>query len=294
VNIPVSAPFFGPFRTIFWLPLSILCSLGAPTFPQKSNSTLCVQKELGWIFLDFIARSATFNCQTWKRAGKKGAKKGYCECLFHLDATEPTVKPEEKYVHICGLTPTCQWGTCLRIIIKPSYVRYCSDHDDWGRLPPKEPIHWQLYLVRINCHLSHGCEISPESEDMGVQQLCKVQPQGSFICQMLNLPRGSTIGTSRVLVWSIGVYSQRLVSESVTSSVSATYVTSLASKIIIIVREWTKEWMLRPVHRQLELRANAQDWTESSIEAMPSSVWVAMWSVEEHCSCQGKIDLLQH
>jgi hypothetical protein len=116
--------------------------------------------------------------------------------------------------------------------------------------------------------------------------------------------RGSTIGTPRVLVWSIGVYSQRLVSclsESVTSSVSATYVTSLASKIIIIVREWTKEWMLRPVHRQLgkgttgtPCECTKQDWTESSIEAMPSSVWVVMWSVEEHCSCQRKIDPLQH
>jgi hypothetical protein len=80
---------------------------------------------------------------------------------------EPTVKPEEKYVH----------QSVARHLIKPSYACYCSGHrimtieDPTGRLPPEEPI--QLYLARINCHLSHGCEISLESEDMGSNNYVK-------------------------------------------------------------------------------------------------------------------------
>jgi hypothetical protein len=48
-----------------------------------------------------------------------------------------------------------------------------------------------LYMARVDCHLTHGCEISPDCEDVHVKQLCEVQV--SFIRQMLNLHGRSMI-----------------------------------------------------------------------------------------------------
>jgi hypothetical protein len=42
-----------------------------------------------------------------------------------------------------------------------------------------------LYMARVDCHLTYGCEISPDCEDVHVKQLCEVQI--SFIRQILNL-----------------------------------------------------------------------------------------------------------
>ncbi|KAJ7742564.1 hypothetical protein B0H16DRAFT_1860835, partial [Mycena metata] len=49
----------------------------------------------------------------------------------------------------------------------------------------------ELYMARVDPHLTHGCEISPDSDDVHVKQLSKVQLQ--FIRQMLNLHSRSAI-----------------------------------------------------------------------------------------------------
>jgi hypothetical protein len=46
-------------------------------------------------------------------------------------------------------------------------------------------------MVRVDCNLIHGCESSPDCEDIHVAQLSKVQVR--FICQMLNLRARSMI-----------------------------------------------------------------------------------------------------
>jgi hypothetical protein len=61
--------------------------------------------------------------------------------------------------------------------------------DMTGRLTPRELK--PLYMARVDCHLIHACEISPDSEDVHVKELSKVQV--SFIRQMLNLHRRSMI-----------------------------------------------------------------------------------------------------
>jgi hypothetical protein len=42
-----------------------------------------------------------------------------------------------------------------------------------GRLTPKELK--ELYMARIDCHLTHGYEVTPNSEDVHVKQPTKVQ-----------------------------------------------------------------------------------------------------------------------
>jgi hypothetical protein len=54
--------------------------------------------------------------------------------------------------------------------------------DMMGRLTPKELK--ELYMARVDCHLIHGCEIMPDSEDIHLKQLSQVQI--SFIRNMLN------------------------------------------------------------------------------------------------------------
>jgi hypothetical protein len=61
--------------------------------------------------------------------------------------------------------------------------------DKTGRLAPRELK--MLCMARVDCHLTHGCEISPDCEDVHVKQLCEVQI--SFIRQMLNLHGRSMI-----------------------------------------------------------------------------------------------------
>ncbi|KAF8137938.1 hypothetical protein K438DRAFT_1494664, partial [Mycena galopus ATCC 62051] len=58
-----------------------------------------------------------------------------------------------------------------------------------GRLTPKE--YKQLYMSRVDCHLIHGCEISPDCDDVHVKQLCDIQV--SFLRQILNLHSHSLI-----------------------------------------------------------------------------------------------------
>ena len=60
--------------------------------------------------------------------------------------------------------------------LKAQTARYCGHRimaieDMTGRLTPKELK--ELYMARVDCHLIHGCEISPDSEDVHVNQLAK-------------------------------------------------------------------------------------------------------------------------
>ena len=97
--------------------------------------------------------------------------------VFMLGANTPEIKMEEKYV---GVT----FRTDSRNIVAAHYqakaraARYCGHRimaieDMTGRLTPKELK--ELYMARVDCHLIHGCEISPDSEDVHVKQLSKVQ-----------------------------------------------------------------------------------------------------------------------
>lgn len=61
---------------------------------------------------------------------------------------------------------------------KARTARYCGHRipaieDLVGRLTPKELK--QLYMARVDCHLIHACEISPDCEDVHVKHLAKVQ-----------------------------------------------------------------------------------------------------------------------
>jgi hypothetical protein len=45
--------------------------------------------------------------------------------------------------------------------------------DSTGALTPKQ--FKNLYMARVDCHLIHGCEVSPDSGDLYVKQLCVIQ-----------------------------------------------------------------------------------------------------------------------
>jgi hypothetical protein len=77
---------------------------------------------------------------------------------------------------------------------KARTARYCGHRimaieDMTGRLTPEGLK--ELYMARVDCHLTYGCEISLDCEDVQVKQLSKVQI--SFIRQMLNLHPRSMI-----------------------------------------------------------------------------------------------------
>ncbi|KAJ7936013.1 hypothetical protein B0H13DRAFT_1853716 [Mycena leptocephala] len=55
--------------------------------------------------------------------------------------------------------------------------------DSTGCLTPKE--YKQLYMARVDCHLIHGCEVSPDSNDNHVKELCDLQV--NFLRQILNV-----------------------------------------------------------------------------------------------------------
>jgi hypothetical protein len=55
--------------------------------------------------------------------------------------------------------------------------------DSAGRLTPKQ--FKNLYMARVDCHLIHGCEVSPDCEDVHVKQLCTIQVD--FLRQVLNV-----------------------------------------------------------------------------------------------------------
>jgi kynurenine formamidase len=97
--------------------------------------------------------------------------------IFHLDATGLTVKSEWKYFGLnLGIDTRNLFENHYKA--ESTHTCYCGHQimmieDLTGILLPKEPI--QLYMAPINFHLIHGCEISPDSEDMHLKQLCKVQ-----------------------------------------------------------------------------------------------------------------------
>ncbi|KAJ7213545.1 hypothetical protein GGX14DRAFT_360820 [Mycena pura] len=113
--------------------------------------------------------------------------------IFRLGTTRISVKTEEKYVGVILRTDT-QNMFADHYKAKARTARQCG-HRIWaiedmtGRLRPKELK--QLYMARVDCHLIHGCEIPPDSEDMHVKHLCKVQI--NFLRQMLNIHRHSMI-----------------------------------------------------------------------------------------------------
>jgi hypothetical protein len=55
--------------------------------------------------------------------------------------------------------------------------------DSTGRLTSKELK--TFYMARVDCHLIHGCEVSPDSEDVHVKELCAIQVD--FLRQILNV-----------------------------------------------------------------------------------------------------------
>jgi hypothetical protein len=113
--------------------------------------------------------------------------------VFKLGETTLAVKIQEKYVGMNFRTDT-------RNIFEDHYkakastARYCAHRimgidDSTGRLTPKELK--TLYMARVDCHLIHGCEVSPDSEDVHVKELCAVQVD--FLRQMLNVHSQSSL-----------------------------------------------------------------------------------------------------
>jgi hypothetical protein len=64
-----------------------------------------------------------------------------------------------------------------------------SHHGHQGRLTPKELT--ELYMSTVDCHLIHGCKISPDCEDGHVKHLSKDPVR--FMHQMLTLHPRSMI-----------------------------------------------------------------------------------------------------
>jgi hypothetical protein len=112
---------------------------------------------------------------------------------FHLGANLLTIKEKEKYVGMNINTSTRNMFED-HYKAKASTARYCAHRimgleDSAGRLTPKE--FKVLYMARVDCHLIHGCEVSPDSEDIHVKELCMVQV--NFIRQMLNVHSHSVL-----------------------------------------------------------------------------------------------------
>jgi hypothetical protein len=114
---------------------------------------------------------------------------------FHLGANILAIKVEEKYVGM-------NFNTSTRNMFpdhykaKASTARYCVHRimgieDSAGRLTPKE--FKNLYMARVDCHLIHGCEVSPDCEDIHVKQLCAIQVD--FLRQVLNVHSHSMLVT---------------------------------------------------------------------------------------------------
>lgn len=112
---------------------------------------------------------------------------------FNLGGAQIAVKTEEKYVGVHMSTETRNF-LAHHYEAKARTARY-SGHgvmgieDMTGRLTPKELK--QLYMATVDCHLIHACEITPDSDDVHVKELLKIQV--SFLRQMLNLHSRSEI-----------------------------------------------------------------------------------------------------
>ncbi|KAJ6462679.1 hypothetical protein C8R47DRAFT_1239855, partial [Mycena vitilis] len=113
---------------------------------------------------------------------------------FQLGSTTLSVKTDERYVGINLRTDT-------RNILASHYdakartERYCGHRimaveDMTGRLTPKELK--QLYMARVDCHLTHGCEVSPDILGTSYLKLL-ASIQVNFLRRMLNLHSRSSI-----------------------------------------------------------------------------------------------------
>jgi hypothetical protein len=109
------------------------------------------------------------------------------DLLFKLGENILAITVEEKYVGMNFRTDTRNMFAD-HYKAKASTARYCAHRimgleDSTGRLTPKELK--TLYMARVDCHLIHGCEVSPDCEDVHVKELCAVQVD--FLRQMLNV-----------------------------------------------------------------------------------------------------------
>jgi hypothetical protein len=107
--------------------------------------------------------------------------------VFKVGETALTVTTEEKYVGMHFRMDTRNMFEA-HYKAKASTARYCVHKimgiEDWtGRLTPKELK--TLYMARVDCHLIHGCEVCPDSEEIHVKELCAIQVD--FLRQMLNV-----------------------------------------------------------------------------------------------------------
>jgi hypothetical protein len=108
--------------------------------------------------------------------------------VFKLGDTVLSIKIQEKYstwVHILTQTRNMLEG---HYKAKASAARFCAYRllgieESTGRLTPKELR--ILYMARVDCHLIHGCEISPDWENVHVQELCAIQTE--FLREILNV-----------------------------------------------------------------------------------------------------------
>ena len=112
---------------------------------------------------------------------------------FRLGNVTLAIKSDEKYVGVHFRTDT-------QNMFEDHYKNkartgwYCGHRifaveDMTGGLTPKELK--RLYMARVDCHLIHACEVMPDSEDIHVKHLSKVQI--SFLRRMLNLHSRSMI-----------------------------------------------------------------------------------------------------
>ncbi|KAJ7623901.1 hypothetical protein DFH06DRAFT_1446575 [Mycena polygramma] len=106
------------------------------------------------------------------------------DLVFKLGETTLAIKTKEKYVGMNFRTDTRNMFED-HYKAKASTARYCAHRimgleDSTDRLTPKELK--PLYMGRVDCHLTHGCEVSPDSEDIHVKEL-----------QMLNVHSHSSL-----------------------------------------------------------------------------------------------------
>jgi hypothetical protein len=96
--------------------------------------------------------------------------------VFKLGDSILTIKTEEKYVGMNFRTDTRNMFED-HYKAKASTARYCAHRimgleDSTGRLTPKELK--TPYMARVDCHLIHGCEVSPDCEGIHVKELITV------------------------------------------------------------------------------------------------------------------------
>jgi hypothetical protein len=112
---------------------------------------------------------------------------------FHLGANVLSIKVREEYVGM-NINTTTRNMFEDHYKAKASTARYCAHRimgieDSAGRLTPEQ--FKVLYMARVDCHLIHGCEVSPDSEDIHVKELCTVQI--NLLRQMLNVHSHSVL-----------------------------------------------------------------------------------------------------